>query len=283
MSRVLALLSLAALTLTLTAEPARAQSLRQRADTPRRSSRPADPWTGSVRYSVLTDYADSAQPRGYNQGVRAGLNYQFDQNWAMSGEASVRAETYNGQIDKSREQTYAETLNPSVAAELDYQRRFGGAHSYTLFAHGEPLLDEPSRREGYRGIIGAGASLSLGFFGKRYSMDHILDISELINTFDYAGNLEPNPDMFYTYKFVNSLRFWKTYRFSVSWGVKVTRYLDHFVGYSYSTTISLSKSWRHFALGAAYDNGGFTDDGQVRLWYLDQYRRVAMLMLNYSF
>lgn len=267
---------------------ASAQSLRIRSGVPHIQGAEAvspvvSPWSSFLRYSVLSDYADPAQPRSYTQSLRAGLGYKIDENWSMSGDFSVRAETVNGQIDKDREESYAETLNGSTAVELDFQKAFLGNHSYTFFAHGEPLWDEASRREGYKGIVGGGASLSLAFFNKRYSMDHVFDVSQLMNTFKYSIDTTANPDIFYTYKLVNSIRLFEKLRLSYSWGLKLTRYTDAFTSYSYSNTISLSTAWRKWGMAVAYDNGGFTDNGEMSLWYVDQYRRVVIAMLSYTF
>ena len=275
-------LGIAVLSLLLFGAQAHAQSLRLRTTSPS-LSRTSDDISGFLRYSALTDYAESEQPRAYTQSLRAGMAYKLDDNWSVSGDASLRFETFNGQIDKGPEETKTETLNPSVGLELDYEHSFMETHSYTFFVHGEPLLDQPSRLEGYKGLVGGGASLNLGFFKKRYALEQILDVSELINTFKYATDTAANPDMFYTYKLVNSVRLFANCRLAYTWGLKVTRYMDDFYGYSYSNTLSLSTAWRKFTLALAYDNGGFTDNGEVSLWYIDHYRRVGIASVSFAF
>jgi hypothetical protein len=63
----------------------------------------------------------------------------------------------------------------------------------------------------------------------------------------------------------------------------MTRYLDGFTGYSYNNTLSLAKSWEKMTVAFSYENGGFTDNGEVNMWYVDRYRRLMFLSANYAF
>lgn len=260
-----------------------AQTLRTRTQLPSLQEAEQTKWDGFMRYGMATDYADTREPRGYINSLFGSIGYHFDKNWGVNAEAGGRAELIDGQISKGPEQSHAETLNPSTSMELDYEDKLSINNSYSFFIHGEPLWDQASRLEGYKGLIGAGADLGLGFFGKAFTIRQTIDATELINTYHYGSDLGANPDYFYTYKLSNSLRFWKTYKLSYIFGFKTTRYLDGFWGYAYENTISLSKSWQKISVALAYDNGGFTDDGELSLWYLDQYRRVARISVNYAF
>jgi hypothetical protein len=259
-----------------------AQVLRTRTGVPRTYETP-DPWSGYFRYNIATDYAETEQPRGYVQVLGGGAKYQFDSNWSVSADLTLKMETFNGQIEKGPEQSKAETLNPSTAVELDYEGKFADTHSYTYFVHGEPLWDEPSRLEGYKGIAGGGAELSLGFFNRHWVISQVLDISELLNSYDYSLETSSNPDMFYTYKLSNGFRLAPTLRFAYTFGVKLTRDLDASTKYNYNNAFTLSNTWKNWTVALVYENGGFTDDGTIHLWYIDQYRRVGQLMVNYTF
>jgi hypothetical protein len=143
--------------------------------------------------------------------------------------------------------------------------------------------DEASRQEGYQGIVGAGGNVSFRFFEKYWVLSNDLNVSEMINSYRYGSNLKPNPDYFWTYKLSNVVKIYKGLRASYAFGAKVTRYMDDFVGYSYSNSFSLSYIWPHFSVALAYENGGFTDDGTISLWYIDQYRRMGRLVVGYTF
>jgi hypothetical protein len=241
------------------------------------------PWSSMVRYSVLSDYADNRTPRGYTHSVMGSLAYNFTKQLSFDVGAGARAETIEGQISKGKEQSYDEVISPMTSFDLSYERGFLDDDKYSVYAEGEPLWDEASRLEGYKAVLGLGGNVSLRMFGKRWVLTNDLSVSELINSYKYGSNLTANPDYFYTYKLSNVVKIYRGLRASYSFGAKVTRYMDDFIGYSYSNSFSLSYVWPHLSVGLAYDNGGFTDDGTVSLWYLDQYRRLARLVVGYTF
>ena len=241
------------------------------------------PWGAIIRYSILSDFADNRNPRSYTNSVLGTLTYSFSPRFSAEMVAGARAETIGGQIPKGREQAYEETLGPSTSFGLNFEDNLFRTHKYGLYIQGEPLWDEASRREGYRGLVGVGTNVSLRFFKRAYIMTHDFSASELINTYPYGSNLSANPDYFLTYRLSNVVKLYRGLRGTYSFGMKVTRYMDDFIGYSYSNSVALSYVWPHVTVSLAYDNGGFTDKGEISMWYLDQYRRLARLVVGYTF
>jgi hypothetical protein len=272
-----------ALFLAFAAHTASGQTLRTRAEAPTFKIEETSPWAFAVRYSVETDYADTAAPRGYTNAVFTSLGYQFTPNWSFTSEAGARGEFFDGQIDKDQQESYSEVVSASTSFELDYEDKFWGTDSYSMSMHGEPLWDQASIYEGYKGLVGAGASVNFNFYHKTFTIGQALDATELLNTFKYASDTTANPDYFVTYKLANSIRFWGAYKLSYIFGLKTTRYLDGFWGYNYQNTFALSRSWGHLTVAVAYDNGGWTDDGTVSLWFIDEYRRLGRFAINYTF
>ncbi len=240
-------------------------------------------YNGSVLYGVSSDFADSRSPRTYSHVLGATVDYTYSKNWSLGLNLNLKADTINGQIPKGEEQGYTEVLYPSTAANVSYLAPAFEKHSWGFTVYGQPLWDEDARLEGHRALIGSAGNIQFFFFNKRYSMSHTLDTAKLINTYRENSKGTANPDHFFIYKWRNDLRFARTYKATYAFGAKVTRYLDNFVGYSYTSTFSISKTWNNFTATLSYDNGGFTDDGYIRLWYVDEYRRIFRLMMNYAF
>ena len=240
------------------------------------------PWGTALRYGLSSDLAKSEKPRGYDHVLLGDIEYKINPHWSGSLSLGASAETIDGQISKGQEQSHAETVHPMIELGVYFAESFYH-NPYSIGIHGEPLIDEAARLEGYKGLIGATGDVTFAFFNKRFSMRHTLDGTSLLHTYEYGSDLKANPDYFWTYKWKNDVRFARTWKASYAFGAKVTRYLDGFVGYIYNNTISLIKTWSHTTVALSYDNGGFTDDGYVRLWYIDQYRRVARLMVSYAF
>ncbi len=240
-------------------------------------------FSANLSYGASTDYADTSDPRSYRHSLSTGLDYELNSQLSLGVAAGLATQTINGQISKGPEETYAETLDVSASLDLSYAKKFWDRHSYSVSGSYEPLFTEDSRIEGHRAILGVSSGLTLGFFAKRYSLSQSVSASNLINRYEFNTKGGYNPDTFYSYSLTNSLRFFKTFKLSHTFGVRATRYLDGFVGYAYSHKLSLAKSWQSVTASLSYTNGGFTDDGYVRLWYLDQYRRIYQLGLSYAF
>lgn len=273
----------AALLILILGQSAFAQSARTRGQVPRPYEGNVEGFSGVMRYSGLTDFAVNRNPRAYTHNLMGALSYQLDENWSLEAVLGVRAETLAGQIEKGKEQTYDEVINPSSAFAVGYSGKFNYNNSFELSASGEPLWDQASRLEGYRGVIGVGGKWSIDFFRRRYILTNDFDLSELINTYRTASDGTANPDHFFTYKLSNVFRLFGQTRFSYTFGAKVTRYLDDFIGYSYQNSFGLSQKFGAFTAILSYDNGGFTDRGEISLWFIDEYRRIARLSLNYTF
>ena len=96
-----------------------------------------------------------------------------------------------------------------------------------------------------------------------------------------------NPDYFYTYHLATSairtlpqpqdvLQF-------PGFKTNAASYLDNFWGYDYDNIFGLSDTWGKVTATISYENGGFTDNGDFSLWYIDDYRRIARFSLSYAF
>ncbi|MCC7405272.1 MAG: hypothetical protein IT288_12810 [Bdellovibrionales bacterium] len=242
-----------------------------------------NPLSATVSYGVSTDYADNRTPRAYTHAVSGGLSYELTPEWNVSGSLSVGANTVGGQIYKDQKQSYDETLSPSLGATVTYKQMFWGMSSWKAFAGGEALLDEASRREGYKGILSAGTGVGLAFSNIGYMMGHMISVSGMLNTFEYSADKTANPNYFYTYAFSNTFKFYKELRLAYTFVIKATRYLDDYVGYSHLNKYGVSYSWGDWSAALTYENGGFTDEGIVDFWYLDQYRRLVRLTASYTF
>lgn len=242
-----------------------------------------DKWAGSFNYSLGSDLADQRRPRLYNHALSGHANYNLSPHWSASTELGIKTVSIDGQIQKGQEQSYSETLSPTSVFLLNYQQQIQPRSQISFSLHGEPFWDEASRLEGYKGLVGGGGSLQFNFFKNSLRLANAVDASSLINTFHTGSDLKANPDYFLTYALLSSVTFLKSFSLSYKFGLKTTRYLDNYWGYNYQNVIALSKKWRNMGLALTYSNGGFTDDGSVSLWYLDQYRRLLGFNLNFGF
>jgi hypothetical protein len=225
--------------------------------------------------------AETAEPRAYYQGLSAILGYAFTPNWSLTANINANFTTLDGQIDKRQEDTVVEAagVNPSVG--LAYA---SGAWSPWFFnVGGTALLDSASRREGYKGLMSASFGGNWNFFNQHLTMTHSFFASELINTYEYSSAGSANPGTSLGYNWNNSIKLNKYLNLGAGFGIKQTRYLDGYWDYAYNTTLSMSWIVENWSMSLSTTNGGFTDDGRVALWYLDDYRRLISCSMAYQF
>ena len=99
----------------------------------------------------------------------------------------------------------------------------------------------------------------------------------------YNSDGTANPGTSYFYEIGNTLVFNPRWSMEVGFGVKSTRYLDGFRGYAYGTTVAVDYTKGKWTGEFQYENGGYTEDGRVDLWYIDQYRRLVSASVAYNF
>lgn len=196
---------------------------------------------------------------------------------------SFRAGTVGDQIYKGPQESKGEKINPGVGMVLNYGLLFLRDNSLKFFGGFDAFLDESSRLEGYLGLFSLGTEMILNFSELGYVMGHSLSVSQMANSFEYSTEGSSNPNLYYNYSFSNGLSLAKSWTLNYTFGFKMTRYLDDFLSYSYSNKYSVSAKWGQLSTGLSYENGGFTDDGYVDLWYIDAYRRLLKLTLSYVF
>lgn len=243
------------------------------------------PWSLSMGYRLGTDLAEKLEPRSYTHGVLFSLGYSFNQRTGLLFSLGANTQTVNGQIFKDQQQDYAETvgLDPSIGLNLNSSKAIWGRHVITGGVNVTPLIDEISQRQGYQGVMGANAALALHFWKKFYSLSQNISYSHLFNEFFYNTNAKPNPENNVVYGMSHNFQISRTFSFGANFGIKVTEYLDGFIGYSYNNSQSIAWQNGGWKARLSYENGGFTQDGQVEMWYLDKYRRLVSLGAGYEF
>lgn len=240
-------------------------------------------WSGLFAYGSMTDLADSRSPRAFTHSFDGMGEYHFNESWSLAGNLSLGVTSVNGQIPKDPNQSKGETLSPE--AGLGLRHRFLFANKNRLISSGSwtSFMDEASRREGYLGLLSLGSQLVLPFKDLNYTMSHGFSLSHLMNTYEYGSNQLANPYLYLSYHLSNAWNFWAQWYLGYDFGIKMTRFLDDYFSYSYSNRYTLSYDGNPLSVELSYENGGFTDHGDVDLWYIDGYRRIVKANVAYAF
>lgn len=239
------------------------------------------PWTLGANYSVATDLADSSDSRLYFQNLGASIGFQINQRWAVSGGLTGSFTTLDGQIEKRQEETVLESTGFSPSFGLMYSPNLESP--WMVSGNGSLLLDSASQREGYLGVAGASVSHNSSFWEERIGVTNALSVTELINRFEKNSSGTFNPGTSITYSLGTNLKMTDNLGISASFGLKRTRYLDGFWDYSYGSTVAISLNGENWSASLATSQGGYTEDGTVSLWYLNEYRRIVSVSFGYRF
>ncbi|MGE0762704.1 MAG: hypothetical protein AB7N80_05450 [Bdellovibrionales bacterium] len=275
-ARVLILILIGGLQANALAASAKTPKSVVKVDAPKVSS-----WSFGTSYGVSTDLADRSMPRLYYQGLSVDIGYVINPRWNLSMGLSANFTTVDGQIDKKQEDSALESTGVNPSLNLSYNP--GDFSPWFINAGGTALMDTASRRGGYLGLLSMSGGGTWNFFDDRFSMTHSLALSELLNSYDYSSGGAANPGTSVTYSWGNTLKLGSHFSLSAGFGLKQTRYLDGFWDYSYSNTASLSVLGEAWSMSLSTGNGGYTEDGRVSLWYIDQYRRIVSFSAAYQF
>jgi hypothetical protein len=238
-------------------------------------------WMGGFEYSVSTDLAESVSPRGYRHGINAEAGYSLFKNWNFTLGLEMGFNSYSGQIDKRQEEGVYETLgvNPSLGVQYGFPYESHWTFSSILIFPG----DSVSRREGYQGIGILSAAYKHSLLSGRWTLTHSLTLMEILNSYSESTWGTANPGTSLSYKMSHSMQLYQRLNFIYIFGIKQTRYLDGFWDYSFTNIFGLAINTDSWNVMLSSNEGGFTDEGDIQFWFLDEYRRIVSLTLGYQF
>ena len=94
---------------------------------------------------------------------------------------------------------------------------------------------------------------------------------------------EVQPTTGFLYKFENSYALAKDIHIGFGLGVKITNYLDGSSLFNNNNSIFMGGKISKVIVAIAYENGGFTEEKQVDLWFIDRVRQMVTLSAAYEF
>jgi hypothetical protein len=240
-------------------------------------------WSSELSYDFMTDFADERPSRSYTHSVRGEVEYEFYPGWSVLAGLRGSADTADNRIQKEQQTSHVDTFSPMADVGVGYGGKFGNEHIYSVGAKAFFPMSEDARAEGYKAIVTETALLGLSIFPKRLKLGQLVSATQIANVYYYGTRGAINHDSSYGYKASLSLVLGAGFSTVVAYGVKTSHYLDGYWGYSYGSEVALTKKWTSLAAALAYVNGGYTDDGRVRMWFVDEYRRIVAASLSYAY
>ena len=91
-----------------------------------------------------------------------------------------------------------------------------------------------------------------------------------------------NRDAF-SYRMSHAIKLIKQLDLTFGFGFRYSKDTKGKSTYSYNNSQSIGYKLSKIYFGISHYNGGFTDDGDVSLWYIDKYRRNLKAFFKFSF
>lgn len=240
----------------------------------------------SLAYGVNSDLADQLRPRIFNHTLNGSGSYNVRDWFQVTAGVGAFFTTLGSSVSKYKEDSGISSVSLGLSRSLsqDLGTFLGAKHSASIAVSGGLPLTEESQIEGYLGNIGAGPVLSSSFFDGILNVTNVLSYSQIFNRYEFSpfdGTAIPTSN--YSYTLGAGVKLIWNLKVGASFGVRRSRYTDGFTDFSYNNTQSLSWAAGAWSAALTHTNGGYTDDGEVSLWYVDRYRRLVSGTIGYSF
>ena len=254
------------------------------AEAPAAEAKPSR-FSAAAEYMATTDLADELEPRVFEHSLEATLGYDLGKGFSVFGVGTLYYQSVGRSIlvEDSENPIYWEALF-GVAKKFELGRALGAEHGLKLTAKNSLPVSDDNRYEAVRSIPGAGVALSSAFFDSRVTLVNSLSYHYIVHTYYFSpvsGNVNTRDGTFYLGSV--AVNIWGGLSGTVGTGVKLSRKVDGSNDYAYNNFQTLAYSFGELGLSVTHENGGFTREGDVSLWYVDQYRRIVSGSVSYSF
>ena len=238
----------------------------------------------SLFYSVQSDFASELKPRLYSHLISNTLTYNINKNYSLSLSSSFYYISLDEKILLKKDTYGFNDLVTSISRYLDLGKFLSAKNSSIFGLSSSFPISEKARLEGYKAIPRIYFSLTSSFFDSKYKMNNTFSYRYTINTYEYSPSTRvANTRDAFSYSMNHYIKIIKNLTFVLGFGIQYKKNTQGESTYSYNNTQSIKYALSKLFFGLSYQNGGFTDDGDIDFWYVDRYRRNLKAVLGYSF
>lgn len=238
------------------------------------------PYQVSAQYSVGSDLLDPVSPRRMEHDLSVNTIYNWSDRLRLGALADISYFSFEDQVVETQ-QGYG-NIQPSVSFFTTYALKTPFLTSHNIGASYYLPLDEYSRLEGYKGSVSVNTTLVQKIVPK-FTFIQGFRASYLFNTFDKSAAGTPNRTFSGSMSPMLSWSVLSKFSFLLGFGVRWGQFTDGSNDYSYNNTQTLSFSHKNFAAFVSHINGGYTENGDIYLWYIDRNRNYFTAGISYDF
>ena len=240
------------------------------------------PFSLGFIYSLGQDLAEQTKPKRYKNYLTSNFGYAVNSRFTLGAELGLSYVTLDGKPQENSTGNYG---------TVDFNYDVGGSYKTSIFTTNTLKVssgisiptDDVSRYEGIVGLPYLNLGLTTPLYSPIWTIDNSIAYIYTINRYDTSASGESNAESSVTYSTGTKFKFKNGFSFGFGAAIKLTRYLDDFVAYSYNNTQTIAYSWSSFSTSLSHINGGFVEKGEVDLWFVDKYRRYVTWRLSYAF
>ncbi len=238
------------------------------------------PYQISAQYSVGSDLLDQVRPRRMEHDLSVNTIYNWSEHLRSGALADISYFSFDNQVVETQ-QGYG-SVQPSISFFTTYSLKTPYVTSHNIGVSYYLPLDEYSRLEGYKGS----GSLSTTFVQKIIpKLTYIQGFrgSYLFNTFDKTAAGTPNRTYSVSASPMLSWSMFSKLSLLLGFGVRWGQFTDGNNDYSYNNSQTLSYSYKNISAFVSHINGGYTENGDIYLWYIDKNRNYFTAGISYDF
>jgi hypothetical protein len=240
----------------------------------------AVPYQVTVQYSATSDLLDPVKPRRYEHDLAINSIYNWSDRFRLGVLADLTYFSLENQIVETQ-RGYG-NLQPSFSFFSTYLLKTPFLTSQNIgFSYYLPL-DEYSRLEGYNGVASLGTTMVKRLF---YNFSFIQGFrgTYVLNSFDKNAAGIPNRE--YSVSASPMLSWTITSEISVllGFGARWGKFVDGNSDYSYNNSQTLNYSRKNISVYISHVNGGYTENGDIYLWFIDKNRNFVTAGVSYDF
>ncbi|HAG91024.1 MAG TPA: hypothetical protein DCL41_04090 [Bdellovibrionales bacterium] len=229
-------------------------------------------------YSAMTDRADTESESVYFNALGTGI-YAGYMGWTANVDTSFNYTSVDGEVkaDQNDRDFYLQdtTLSISKALWQDSQNTLSPSVFYVL------PTNQATQNLGIKGVLGLDLMLNSRFFKNKLSLTNSGSAYGIINTYYYSpltGLVNQNAG--YSYKLGLTYQMFKGLSASVGGGVKLSQYVDGSQTFRFQNSARLSYQYAKWTVYGFWMNGSYSDQTDLDLWYVDEYRQIVGVGFN---
>lgn len=234
----------------------------------------------NLSYRIATDLMEPTSPATYYNALSFGASTKFKDWFSILAGLDFSYVAMGTSIPN-------EPDNPSLSDfYLGISRKNDLSQTFSLMTD---LINtfptsERSRNEGYQSILDFNLALRAKIYKDTYSLTNLLSFEHIFNMNEFSPTTEQyNPEWVIRYGLRNSLRFLKNFVFNFTANARAITFTDGSSLLNYGNTTSFVYEQGKFMVSLSYENGQDLPQGEIDLWFINQYRKMVSFRAAYVF